>query len=109
MSSAPASSTTSSSFLRYGDLAFAMEHPANRAGFRHIAAILAHEVAEFTDDSVAVGGHDLDQHAHAARAVSFKCGFFVHLAFQLAGAPQDGALNVFIGHVLALGRQDGGT
>ncbi len=91
------------------DFAFAMEHPADGAGFRHVAAVFAHEVAEFANDAIAIGRDHLDQHANAARAVAFEGGFLILLALELAGAAQNSALDVFIGHVFIFTCEDGGA
>src|SRR6267142_386538 len=93
-------------FLGNGNFALAVEHPPDGAGFGHVAAVLAHEMAELTDHAVAVGGDDLNQHAHSARAISFEGSFFILLAFQLAGAAKNGALDVFTWHVRSLCRQN---
>src|SRR6266404_1671596 len=39
--------------------------------------------------------------------VAFEHGFFVLFAFELAGAAENGALDVFIRHVLVLARENG--
>src|ERR1700682_3926671 len=95
--------------LGHGNFALAVEHPSDGAGFGHVAAVLAHEVAELTDHAVAVGGDDLNQHAHSARAISFEGGFLILLAFQLAGAAKNGALDVFTWHLRSLCRQNRGS
>ncbi len=114
-SSAPASSTRSKHLVFAGrffgddDFALAAEHPSDGAGFGHVAAVLAHHVAHFADGAIAIGGDDLNQHADAARAVAFESDFFVLLAFELPGAAENGALDVVVGHVLVLGRKNGGA
>src|SRR5207245_9363883 len=50
--------------------------------------------------------YDLNQHAYSARAVAFKRGFLVLLAFQLAGAAKNRALDVLIRHIFVLCRQN---
>src|ERR1700687_182436 len=111
-SSAPASSTRSSSL---SSLAASLgteisplrwNIPPDGAGFGHVAAVLAHEMAELTDHAVAVGSDNLNQHAHSTWAISFEGGFLILLAFQLAGAAKNGALDVFTWHVRSLCRQN---
>ncbi len=86
-----------------------MEHPPNGADFGQVAAILAHKMAKLTNDAVAIRGDDLNQHAHSARTVAFEGGFLKLLAFELAGAAKDGALNVLVRHVFVFARQNGGS
>src|SRR6266480_5996996 len=93
-------------FLGNRNFTLAVEHPPDGARFGHVAAVLAHEMAELTDHAVAVGGDDLNQHPHAARAVAFKGGFLILLAFQLPGASQNGSLDVVAWHVRGLSRQN---
>ena len=93
-------------FLGHRDLALAVEHPPDGAGFGQVAAVLAHKVAKLADDAVAVRGYHLNQHAYAARAVAFKRSFLVLLAFQLAGAAKNRALDVLIRHIFVLCRQN---
>ena len=83
-----------------------MEHPTNRAGLRHVSAILADQVAELADDSVAIAGDDLNQHPHPAGAVPLERHFFKLLAFQLACAAQYRPFDIFVGHVFVLCGQD---
>ena len=66
-------------------------------------------MANFAHDSIAVAGHHLNQQAHAARAVTLKSHFIQGLAFQIAGAALNRALNIVVGHVFALGRQNSGA
>src|SRR6267142_4139180 len=66
-------------------------------------------MAKFADHAVAVGGDDLNQHAHAARAVAFKRGFLVLFAFELPGAAKNRAFDIFTWHVRALSRQNRGS
>ena len=87
----------------------AVEHPPDGTSFCHVAAVLTHEMAKLTDDAVAVGSDNLNQHAHSARAVAFEGRFLILLAFQLAGAAKNGALDVLVGHVLVLARQNRGS
>src|SRR6267154_3041592 len=91
------------------DFALAVKHPADRAGFGEVAAVFGHQVAKFADDAVAIRGHHLDQHAHAARSIALEGGFLVLFAFELAGTAQDGALDVFIGHIFILAGQNRGA
>src|SRR4029077_11675833 len=70
--------------------------------------VLAHQVTELADDAVAIGRNHLNQHAHPTGAVSFEGSFFVLLAFELASAAKNGALDVFARHVRALSRQNRG-
>src|SRR5712664_258139 len=86
-----------------------MEHPAQRAGFRQVAAVLANYVAKFADDAIAIRGDRLDQHPHAARSVALESHFFVLFPLKLTGAAQDGSLDVLTRHVLILASQDGGA
>ncbi len=86
-----------------------MEHPPDRAGFGQVAAVLAHQVAEFTDDTIAVRGNNLNQHAHASRAVAFKGRFLILFALELPSAAKNGALDVFTGHVGGLRGQNRGS
>jgi hypothetical protein len=86
-----------------------MEHPAYGTGFGKVAAILAHEMAKFADDTIAIGGDGLNEHAYPARTVSFEGHFFILFAFELAGAAEQSTLNVVIGHVLVFGGEDGGA
>src|SRR5208337_1622207 len=73
ISSAPASEDKLldlvSRFFGNADFAFAVKHPAYGAGFRHVATILAHQVAKFADDSIAIGSDHLNQKSNPARAV----------------------------------------
>ncbi len=96
-------------FLGHHNIALALEHPTYGAVFGHVSAVFVHHVAEFADDAVAVGGHHLDNHAHAARAVALEVHFFVLLAFQLPGAASQSPLDVVIGHIFIFGGQDGGA
>ena len=66
-------------------------------------------MAELTNHAVAVGGDHLNQHAHAARAVAFKGGFLILFAFELAGASQNGSLDVVAWHVRGLSGQNRGS
>ena len=74
-----------------------------------VAAVLAHGVAHFADRAVAVGGDDLNQNADAARAIAFKGDFIVLLTFELAGAAEDGALDIVVRHVLVFAGENRGT
>src|SRR4029077_1841981 len=98
-----------SGFFGDADFALTAKHPTYRAGFRHVAAVLAHQVSEFTDDAISIGGDNFYEHADATRAVAFKGGFFVLLTFELTGAAEDGALDVIARHVSGLGRQNRST
>src|SRR5580658_8339728 len=83
-------------FLGNHNFALAVEHPAYGARFGHVSAVLAHEMAKFADDTVAVRCDGFDEHADATGTVSFEGDFFILFAFELAGAAQDGALDVFV-------------
>src|SRR5579872_7501352 len=96
-------------FFGYHDLALALEHPTDGAVFGHVSAVFVHQMAELADDAVAVGSHDLDDHAHASRSVALEVHFLVLLAFQLPSAARQGAFNVVIGHIFIFGRQNGGA
>src|SRR5258708_4034028 len=96
-------------FLWNRNLALSVKHPPDGAGFSQIAAVLAHEMAELADHAVAVGGDNLNQHAHSARSVAFKSGFLKLLAFQLAGAAKNGALDIITRHVGGLRCQNRGS
>ncbi len=49
----------------------ALELPAHRTGFRHVAARAVEHVADFGHGAVAVIGNNRDQHRHAVRAIAF--------------------------------------
>jgi len=66
-------------------------------------------MAHFADRAIAVRSNDLNEHAYAARAVSFKGHFFKLLAFELACAAQNGALDIVIRHVFIFCSEDGGA
>src|SRR5258708_39484380 len=63
-------------------------------------------MSEFAHDAVAIRGDDLDQQAHAARAVPLEHSFFILFALELAGSAEDGTLDVFVRHVFVLARQN---
>ncbi len=65
-------------------------------------------MAKFADDAIAIRGDRLDQHPHAARSVALESHFFVLFPLKLAGAAQDGPLDVLTRHVFILTSQDGG-
>src|SRR6202043_3981397 len=75
--------------------------------FREVSPVFAHQMTEFADDTIAIGGDRLDQHAHAARSIAFEGHFLVLLTFELAGTSKYGPLDVFIRHILILAGQDG--
>ena len=54
------------------------------------------------DRPIAVVGHRLDQHRHAADAVAFVSDFLVIHAFEFARAAFDGAVNRVVRHILRL-------
>ena len=91
------------------DVALAAEHPSDRAGFGHVAAVLGHDVANFADRAIAVAGDHGDEYANAAGAVAFKHGFFELLALEAARTAEHGALDVVVGHVFVLRGGDGGA
>ncbi len=61
-------------------------------------------MSELANNAVTVCGNRLNQHPHAARPVALEHHFFILLAFELAGAAKNGALDVFVRHVFILGR-----
>src|SRR5689334_24968106 len=63
-------------------------------------------MAELAHYAVAVCGHRLNEHAYAARPVALEGHFFVLLALELAGAAQNGALDVVVRHVFVLRREN---
>ena len=91
------------------DVALAVEHPADGAVFGHVSAVLGEQVADFAHDAIAVVGHHLHQHSYATRPVALEHHFVESFAFERPGAALNGALDIVVGHVLALGREDGGA
>ena len=63
-------------------------------------------LAHVAGGTVAVVGDGFHDHGHAAGRIAFVGdGFVVHIA-QLAGSLLDGALDIIVGHVVALGLGD---
>src|SRR5207245_2320754 len=93
-------------FLWNSNFSFAVEHPADRSGLRQVAAVLGHQVAKLAYQPVAIRGNRLNEHAHAAGTITLKGHFFVLLAFELAGAAQNGALDIVVWHVLVFRRKN---
>src|SRR6185369_14807130 len=89
------------------DVALFVKHPGDRAGFRHVAAVFAEGVADFTDRAVAIVGIDIEQDRHPAGAVALERELFVGSTGQFTRAAKNGPLGVAGRKVLSLGRQDG--
>src|SRR5580700_388605 len=108
-SSAPASSTMpiilSSSAASLGTTMSPLR--SNIQPTAPVSAMFRKHMANFAHDSIAVTGHHLNQQAHAARTVTFKRHLIQGLAFQIAGAALNRAFDIVVGHVFALGRQNG--
>ena len=84
-----------------------MEHPGNRAGLRHISAILAKYVPDFADRAIAIISVNVNQYGYAPWAISFQRKLLVSRARQFAGAALNRTLDVIGRHVLCLGRGNG--
>ena len=94
-------------FLGDHNIALAVEHPVDRPVLGHVAAVLREHVANFADDPVAIAGDHLHEHTHSAGAVALEHHFIERFTLELPGAALDGAFDIVVGHVLALGREDG--
>src|ERR1700689_2301340 len=86
-----------------------MEHVGNRASIRHVAAVLAKDVANLADRAIAVVGIDVEQDRDTAGAVAFERKLFIGRARQFARTALNGTLDVILRHVFGLGREDGST
>ena len=54
------------------DIALLVEHPGDRARFRHVTAVLSEAVANFANRTVAIVGVDVEQNGHTPRTVAFE-------------------------------------
>src|SRR5215472_10348700 len=95
--------------LGHDDVTLLVEHPRNRTGFGHVAAVLAEDVTDFADRAVAIVGVDLRQQGDTAGTVAFQYEFFVDGTGQFTGSTLDGALDVVGRHILRLRGRDGGA
>jgi len=91
------------------NLAFAVEHPGDRADFAEVAAVFREQVADLADGAVAVIGGNLHDDRGATGAVALEGDFVDLAAFQLTGAAHDGAFDVVGRHRDRLGGGNGGA
>src|ERR1700691_3034986 len=63
-------------------------------------------MANLADRTVAIIGIDIEQNSHSAGPVALERKLLVGRTRKFAGAPLDRALDVVLGHVLALGGEN---
>ena len=84
------------------NLALALEHEGDRAGFAQIAAMFAKGGPHGGGGAVAIVRHRLNNDSHATRAIAFVANFFVIIALSAHGF-LDRTLDHILGHRLGLG------
>ncbi len=78
--------------------------PGYRAGFGHIAARLAEQVADLGHGAVAIVRDDVEHHGHPMWRIAFVSDLLKLLRITVfARSASNGALDVLLGHVFSLG------